>query len=122
MIRKTANLLFALIFLAGFGIFAYPLVSDQWNAYRQSQLISTYEQAVAQMEEADYSREWEAARTFSSAIKQNDFYGDAFGAEGTELEDMEYWKVLNASEDGVMGYMTIPKIHVKLAIYHGVGD
>ncbi len=122
MIRKIANVLFALIFLAGFGIFAYPLVSDQWNAYRQSQLISTYDQVVAQMEEADYSREWEAARTFSSAIKQNDFYGDAFGAEGTDLEDTEYWKVLNASGDGVMGYMTIPKINVKLAIYHGVGD
>ncbi len=59
MIRKIANVLFALIFLAGFGIFAYPLVSDQWNAYRQSQLISTYDQVVAQMEEADYSREWD---------------------------------------------------------------
>lgn len=122
MIRKIANVLFALIFLAGFGIFAYPLVSDQWNAYRQSQLISTYEQVVAQMEEADYSREWDAARTFQSAVKRNDFYGDAFGGEGTDLEDTEYWKILNAAEDGVMGYMTIPEIHVKLAIYHGVGD
>lgn len=122
MKRKIANMLFALIFLTGFGIFAYPAVSDQWNAYRQSQLISAYDQVVAQMEEADYSREWEAARTFQSAIRQNDFYGDAFGGEGTNLEDTEYWKILNASEDGIMGYMTIPEIQVKLAIYHGVGD
>ncbi len=122
MKRKIANVLFALVFLAGFGIFAYPAVSDQWNAYRQNQLISTYDEVVARMEEADYSREWEAAGNFNSVITENYFYGDAFGDGETELEDTEYWKVLNAAGDGVMGYMTIPKIHVRLAIYHGVAD
>ena len=122
MKRKIANILFALVFLAGFGIFAYPAVSDQWNAYRQNQLISTYDEVVARMEEADYSREWEAAGNFNSVITENYFYGDAFGDGETELEDTEYWKVLNAAGDGVMGYMTIPKIHVRLAIYHGVAD
>ncbi len=122
MKRKIANVLFALVFLAGFGIFAYPAVSDQWNAYRQNQLISTYDEVVARMEEADYSREWEIARAYNETMEINDFYGDAFGASETELEDTEYWKVLNAAGDGVMGYMTIPKIHVRLAIYHGVAD
>ena len=51
MKRKIANVLFALVFLAGFGIFAYPAVSDQWNAYRQNQLISTYDEVVARMEQ-----------------------------------------------------------------------
>lgn len=122
MIRKLANILFALIFLIGFGIFAYPAVSDQWNAYRQNQLISSYDEVVAQMEEADYSREWEAAKAFNDTLQVNDFYGDAFGDTETDLEDSEYWKVLNAGGNGVMGYMTIPKISVKLAIYHGTAD
>lgn len=122
MIRKLANILFALIFLIGFGIFAYPAVSDQWNSYRQNQLISSYDEVVAQMEEADYSREWEAAKAFNDTLQVNDFYGDAFGDTETDLEDSEYWKVLNAGGNGVMGYMTIPKISVKLAIYHGTAD
>nr|WP_297864092.1 class C sortase [uncultured Acetatifactor sp.] len=122
MIRKFANLLFAVIFLIGFGIFVYPAVSDQWNAYRQNQLISTYDEVVAQMEEADYSREWEAARAFDEMLQLNDFEGDAFGDADTNPEDSEYWKVLNAAGNGVMGYMTIPKINVKLAIYHGTAD
>ena len=46
MKRKLLNLLFGLIFLTGFGILTYPTISDQWNTYRQSQLISSYEQAV----------------------------------------------------------------------------
>lgn len=122
MKRKIANIAFALVFLAGFCIFAYPAVSDQWNAYRQNQLISSYDTVVAQMEEADYSREWEAARVFNDALTQNNFYVDAFGGADAELEDTEYWKVLNAAGNGVMGYMTIPKINIKLAIYHGTND
>ncbi len=31
-------------------------------------------------------------------------------------------KVLNVAGDGVMGYLSIPKIHVRLAIYHGTGE
>ena len=50
MKRKLLNLLFGLIFLTGFGILTYPTISDQWNTYRQSQLISSYEQAVAVLE------------------------------------------------------------------------
>lgn len=122
MKRKIADILFALVFLIGFGIFAYPAVSDQWNAYRQSRLITSYDEAVAQMEETDYSREWEAASEFNDALQGNNFYGDAFDEAGSKMENTEYWKVLNVSGNGVMGYMTIPKIDLKLAIYHGTGD
>lgn len=47
IVRKLANILFGLLFLAGFGILAYPTISDQWNTYRQSKLISSYDNAVA---------------------------------------------------------------------------
>ena len=122
MKRKLINLLFALIFLIGFGIFAYPAVSDQWNAYRQSKLISTYEEVMSELEPEDYSREWGTARAFNDAIAQNDFTGDAFGSGDTDIEDTEYWKVLNAAENGVMGYLSFPKIDVRLSVYHGTAD
>ena len=44
--RKVLNVVFALMFLAGFLILAYPTISDQWNTYRQSRLISSYEETV----------------------------------------------------------------------------
>ena len=37
-------------------------------------------------------------------------------------KNTEYWKILNVADDGVMGYLSIPKINIKLAIYHGTGD
>lgn len=122
MKKMLINVVFGLMFLTGFGILAYPTVSDQWNTYRQSRLISDYENVVAKMEPEDYTREWEAARSFNDTITSNNLYGDVFGEEAGELQETEYWHILNAAGDGVMGYMSIPKINIKLAIYHGTGD
>ena len=122
MKRKLINLLFALLFLIGLGIFAYPAVSDQWNAYRQNRLISTYEEVVSKLEPEDYSREWDAAHAFNDARLQNDFTADAFDGREEDMKETEYWKVLNAAGNGVMGYLTIPKIDVRLSIYHGTAD
>lgn len=122
MKRKIANVLFGLLFLIGFGILVYPTVSDQWNTYRQSRLISNYEAVVENLTEEDFSDEWQKAIAFDQALVRNDLYGDVLGEDDGELESTEYWKVLNVANDGVMGYLSIPKINVKHAIYHGTGD
>ena len=49
MKRKVSTFLFGLLFLAGFGIMAYPTISNQWNTYRQSKLISNYDSVVKEM-------------------------------------------------------------------------
>lgn len=122
MKRKISAVLFGLMFLIGFGILVYPTVADQWNTYRQNRLISSYEDTVEEMEPEDFTREWEAARSFNATIPQNNIYGDVFGEDGKEAENTAYWQVLNIAEDGVMGYLSIPKIDVKLSIYHGTSD
>lgn len=122
MRRKLSGILFGLLFLGGFGILAYPTVSNQWNTYRQSRLISNYEQAVSDMQPEDYTKEWEAAREFDSTLVQNNIYGDVFGSDDVDMKDTDYWKVLNVAGDGVMGYLSIPKINIKLAIYHGTAE
>lgn len=101
--KKLSGILFGLLFLVGFGILAYPTVSNQWNTYRQSRLISNYEQAVSDMQPEDYTKEWEAAREFDSTLVQNNIYGDVFGSDDVDMKDTDYWKVLNVAGDGVMG-------------------
>ena len=120
--KKILNVVFALMFVAGFLLLTYPTISDQWNTYRQSRLISSYEETVSTMEPEDFSEEWEKARAFNDTLAENNIYGDVFAGEDEDLEDTEYWSVLNAAGDGVMGYISIPKINVKLSIYHGTSD
>lgn len=122
MKKKIPGILFGILFLIGFGILIYPTAADQWNTYRQSRLISSYEAAVEKMEPEDFSLQWEKARAFNDSFSTNNIYGDIFGSEEQELTDTAYWQVLNVGGDGVMGYLSIPKIHVRLSIYHGVEE
>lgn len=124
MKRKILSFLFILLFIAGFGLLAYPTVSNEWNNYVQSQLISDYEATLETMTTEDYSNEWAAAESFNANITTNEIYSDVFGTsdEQESLESSEYYQVLNVNGDGIMGYLSIPKINLKLSIYHGTLD
>jgi len=122
MKRKLTDALIVLIILVGLGFLLYPAFSDQWNKYQQSRQINQYQLVVREMEKEDFSGEWEKARAFNDRMEENQIFRDVFGMGTAELEDTEYWQVLNVAEDGVMGYIQIPKIHEKLSIYHGTGE
>ena len=107
----------------GFGILAYPTISNQWNTYRQSKLISNYDTVVSEMTEEDFEEAWAAARSYNQTFDRNSIRSDVFGISKSEdMKTTEYWKVLNAAGDGIMGYLTIPKINVRLSIYHGTEE
>lgn len=123
MMRKISTFLFGLLFLVGFGILAYPTISNQWNTYRQSRLISNYDNVVKEMAEEDFEQEWEAARSYNQTFEKNSIRSDIFGLEESDdIEGTAYWQVMNVAGDGIMGYVTIPKINVKLSIYHGTDE
>ncbi|MCD8125057.1 MAG: class C sortase [Lachnospiraceae bacterium] len=119
---RLAGLAFALLFLVGFAILIYPTVSNQWNTWRQSRLISSYNSTVTEAEAEDLSEEWEAAEAYNESVSGLSTYTDAFDSDTETEEDSLYQSLLNLSGDGVMGYISIPKINVKLAIYHGTDE
>ena len=90
MKRKISTFLFGLLFLIGFGILIYPTVSNQWNTYRQNQLISSYDNTIQDMESEDFTSEWEKAKAFNDTIQQNNLYGDVFGEHENDIKDTEY--------------------------------
>jgi sortase A len=122
MKRKLSTVVFGIIFLIGFGVLSYPTVSNQWNTYRQSKLISTYEETVSTFTAEDFSAEWEAARAFNATITQNNIFADVFGEDTEDTEDSEYRQVLNVAGNDVMGYISIPKINIEIPIYHGTSE
>lgn len=119
-----------ILFIIGAGFLAYPTVSNQWNNYVQSRLINSYEDSLTEMTTEDYSAQWAAAEAFNEGITENAIGTDAFntGADGDavsptdEFFDSKYYSVLNVNKDGIMGYLSIPKINLKLPIKHGTFD
>ncbi|MDO4650854.1 MAG: class C sortase [Eubacteriales bacterium] len=108
-------------FLVGLGILLYPTISDQWNRYRNQRLISTYSNVVEEMKEEDFSRVWAEAREYNAQHKVN-VIRTAYNEETEEyILSHPYDQILNPMGNEIMGYIEIPKIDVKLAIYHGTG-
>ena len=114
-----------LLMLAGLSLLLYPLVSNTWNNYRQTQLISSYEEAIVVADEKgqiDYESEVLMANTYNTNLLPC-ILPDSFAtAEAAEEEDEEYMSCLNLNGDGIMGYVQIPKIGIKLPIFHGTSD
>ena len=53
MRKHIITILFSLLFLAGLSLLLYPFAANEWNNYRQSRLISNYDETIASLEAAD---------------------------------------------------------------------
>lgn len=120
MKSKTSKLMIGIIFLAGLSLLLYPFVANQWNNYRQKQLISSYEQTVSQKETSngiDYDAELKKAEAYNEALLPS-ILPDSFAIADASEEDQTYMNTLNIAGDEMMGIVEIPKIDIKLPIYH----
>ena len=117
------NLILILIFLAGLSLLLYPYIANEWNTYRQSKLMTTYEEAVESINEEtpiDYTSEFNRANAYNESLVPY-ILPDSFAiAAASEEPDEEYMACLNLTGDGMMGYVQIPKIDIKIPIYHTV--
>ena len=120
-----SKIIMAVLFAAGLSLLLYPLVSNQWNNRRQKELITEYENVVAQAEaksEVNYIGELKKAETYNEELSPK-ILPDSFAvASNLVSEDREYLSCLNLAGDGMMGIVEIPKIAVRLPIYHTTSE
>ncbi len=137
---RIATVFAALLFIAGAGILLYPTISNLWNTFIQRQLISSYSDTVNEYTDEELEEMWEEAYAYNEAHGESNIYADEFNDAFEEeeqdldsewadevypsehMENSEYWKVLNPNGDGIMGYISIPKINIDIPIYHGTPE
>lgn len=107
------------LFLIGFLLCVYPLISNVIEQRRQNDAVATYKKAVEGTKKDDLTEIWNQAQEYNKLLYQSQ---GAVVNDVDLLSDEEYNSQLNASDIGVMGSLDIPKINVNLPIYHGTGD
>ncbi len=105
-----------LIFVLGLGIMLYPTIADYVNARSQTVAIDHYEEA-ARANAAYYEGLLEQAQAFNREIFEN---GGLVNL--TDGQKAAYETLLNLNGDGVMGYIEIPRLELKLSIGHGTEE
>jgi len=123
MKKKLSNIVIILIFVTGLSLLVYPLVANKWNSYRQERLISNYEKTVSKINnQIDYDDEMKKAKAYNDALAPHILPDSFIKAENQKSEDKTYTTALNLTGDGMMGTVEIPKIDVRLPIYHTTSE
>ena len=115
--EQKVNIILCLVILIGIGLLSYPTVSDWWNSFHQTRAVASYAAAVSQMKTEDYDRLFAEADDYNRKLA-----GTGMKWSMTDEEIQEYNNVLDISDNGIMGYIDIPRIRQTLPIYHGTDD
>lgn len=112
-------LLAAILFTLAFGMTLYPAVSNYVNQKYASEIVTSYEGIVEQSDNSALRQEWEKANSYNATLVPVTAEQDAFSQEAIQAAAADYSQLLNITGNGIMGYVEIPAISVRLPIYHG---
>lgn len=119
MKRKILWIIFgAVMFFAALGLTLYPVISNYVNRKYASEIYTAYQEAIAQTDDTMLEQERDRAAAYNQAL----ISGNGFTQDALQSASESYDSILNLAGDGIMGYVEIPKISVRLPIYHGTGD
>lgn len=108
--------------LAGILCFSYPVVSTLWNNRVSKEISNAYDK-YNHDQAGDVRRAHIRAAKLYNKTRKNMLTTDPYGPNGQKdvTNTPEYKRYLKALEEpmGIIGIVKIPKIGVKLPIYHG---
>ena len=109
-------ILTAVLILFGAVCFLYPAVSNIVNEQFNESRIDEYTDNVDAISQNEINRYFSVAEKYNTALAEDVSDGNS---DVSVLSDYE--NILNL-DDGVMGYVEIPSIAVRLPIYHGESE
>lgn len=113
MKKHLPTIIVIVIFICGLSLFLYPTISNIYNEYLNKQLIGDYKETFENIKPHE----------FDKALKDAQNYRDNMNnPEKLEELNLTYENVLNLADNGIMGYIEIPKISVSLVIYHSIEE
>ena len=113
MKRDKIGLILVLMLFIGVCVLLYPAVSQYWNSRTQTRAVENYQDILNSLKQEDYDIYFEEADQYNQALR-------ALSQPMIDHRQLtEYNKILNINGNGIMGYVSIPKLGVEIPIYHG---
>ena len=124
MVKKLRGLAPLLVIVIGLLVLFYPTISNFLVMKNASRVVSNYDAAVEALSDEEYRSMIDAAHAYNTRLAEESSGTTSAltGAVNTEATDAEYMKLLNLAGDGMMGYITVPKLKETLPIYHGTSE
>ena len=117
--NKLIRRLISIISVTGFILctiaLMYPIISDRWNRYRDMQLITEYNEIIANTDTSVYEKMLKEAEEYNKYLLRT---SRNIVTDAAYDPDEYYEKMLNPINNGMMCYCEIPKIDVTEPVYH----
>ena len=121
--RSKGDLFSTVAIIVGILILLYPTISNFLVERNASRAVSNYDAAVSNLTDERYAQMLAEAHAYNSqlaglsGIPAADGGADPGTVDAAALRD-SYMQLLNLSGDGMMGYITIPRLDETMPIYH----
>ncbi|NLA86642.1 MAG: class C sortase [Clostridiales bacterium] len=124
LIRFGVIIAFLFIIFVGLTVMLYPNISNFVNTKNASRVINIYEESLVPLSDTDFLMQLNAAREYNARLAGSGVtVRDAFVDEEEDVDRTdEYWDLVDVAENGMMGYVEILQLGIKLPIYHGVSE
>ena len=109
-------ILTAVLILFSAVCFLYPAISNAINEQYNESRIDDYNNNVDSFSQEDLDG------YFSVAEKYNDALATDVSTDDSKLSILSHYDEILDLDDGIMGYVEIPSINVRLPIYHGESE
>lgn len=119
MKRKLILVLAALMLLASAVLICYPVLSNIYLERKKAEVLTSYDEVVENTTSLELTRMWEKAKEYNKAFVPGI---TQYSAEKLGELTKGYKDMLNIDNDGIMGYVKIPKLDIAIPIYHGTSS
>lgn len=116
---KKAKWLFRLVFLMGFLVALYPLVSRLYYRIDSNNQVAVFSEGVDELATEEIERRMGLARAYNESLN-NTVSEDPYAEEKKAKGRAEYARMLEVHE--MIGHIEIPKINQDLPIYAGTAE
>ena len=117
--KKKSNWPFILVFLLGFGILMYPIITRWYYRVESKNVISTFDSEKEKLSKEEVKRRMELAKAYNSTL-HNEVTKDPYSDEKKKEGKVEYARMIELRE--YIGHVQIPAIDVDVPIYAGTDE
>lgn len=112
-------LLVSLLLILAVGLIAYPFIANYIFENRADSVVTSAEESMDSIGDNAQQAEIDAAKEYNQVIASGHVQlTDPFIEDESE-DNSAYDSLLNITDEGVMGFVEVPSISLKLPIYHG---
>ena len=114
MKKSKIGLFLVLMLFVGVCGLLYPAVSQYWNSKTQTRAVENYQEILDSLKPEDYASFFQEADAYNAALRN-------LKSPLLDFRQLTgYNDILNINGNGIMGYLSIPKLGVELPVYHGI--